>query len=279
MSLLTPDQYAVIGQPINHSFSPFIHGMFAKQTKQKMMYRKIEVAPEDLASMVTQFFADGGKGLNITIPHKQAIMSLCHYRSPRADLAGAVNTLVLQADGSLLGENTDGVGLINDLTKNLGFGLQEAKILLLGAGGAVRGVIAPLLAQAPDSIFIANRDATKAIKLAEEFKSIGAINAGGYDDVAGEFHLIINGTAASLQGTVPPIPTKSVSADTLCYDMAYSKEDTAFTRWSKENGAGKAELGWGMLVEQAAESFYLWRGVRPETASVLKAVKSPTPKS
>jgi shikimate dehydrogenase len=272
------DQYAVIGQPIDHSYSPFIHGMFAKQTKQKLVYRKLEVSPQNLAAAVPRFFAENGKGMNVTIPHKQAIMALCNYRTPRAELAGAVNTLVLQDNGQLLGDNTDGVGLVNDLVKNLGFGLREAKILLLGAGGAVRGVIAPLLTQAPDSIFIANRDAAKAVKLAEEFHTLGVMGAGGYEDIVGEFHLVINGTAASLQGTVPPIPENCISTDTLCYDMAYSKADTAFTRWAKDNGAGRAELGWGMLVEQAAESFQLWRGVRPDTAPVLKAVKSPTPK-
>jgi len=274
-----PDHYAVIGYPVTHSYSPFIHGMFAKQTKQNLVYRKLEVPPEELTNMVGRFFFgdEQGKGLNVTIPHKQAVVNLCKYRTPRAELAGAVNTLVLQESGDLLGDNTDGVGLVTDLTKNVGFGFKEARILLLGAGGAARGVIAPLLSQAPEVLHIANRDANKASALAEEFKALGSISGGGYDSIAGEYHLIVNATAASLQGAVPPIPPKSVIADTVCYDMAYSKEDTAFTAWAKENRAGRAELGWGMLVEQAAESFFLWRGVRPDTAPVLKAVRSPAP--
>jgi shikimate dehydrogenase len=274
-----PDHYAVIGFPVTHSYSPFIHGMFAKQTKQNLVYRKIEVPPEELTNMVGRFFfgEEKGKGLNVTIPHKQSVMALCKYRTPRAELAGAVNTLILQETGDLMGDNTDGVGLIADLTQNISFSFKEAKILLLGAGGAARGVIAPLLAQAPDSLHIVNRDADKAELLAEEFKTLGAITGGGYDTIQGEYHLIINATAASLQGTVPPIPTSAVIADTVCYDMAYSKDDTAFTRWAKEQRAGRAEVGWGMLVEQAAESFFLWRGVRPDTAPVLKAVRSPAP--
>ena len=276
--MTTPDFYAVIGYPVKHSFSPFIHGMFAKQTKQNLVYRMLEVSPDELSTEVARFFfADGGKGLNVTIPHKQAVMGLCKFRTPRAELAGAVNTLMLQANEELLGDNTDGVGLVTDLTKNLGFGLREARILLLGAGGAARGVLAPLLAQAPESIRIANRDAAKAAALADEFKTLGGIDGGGYDAVSGDYHLILNATAASLQGTVPPIPPRCVTADTLCYDMAYGKEDTAFVRWARDNGAGRAELGWGMLVEQAAESFHLWRGVRPDTAPVLKAVRSPPP--
>jgi len=275
----SPDHYAVIGFPVTHSYSPFIHGMFAKQTNQNLVYRKIEVPPEELTNAVGRFFFgdEHGKGLNVTIPHKQSILPLCKYRTPRAELAGAVNTLVLQENGDLLGDNTDGLGLVTDLKKNVGFGFKEAKILLLGAGGAARGVIAPLLSQAPDALHIVNRDANKATLLADEYKTLGSITGGGYDSIEGEFHLIINATAASLQGMVPPIPRSAVIADTVCYDMAYSKDDTAFTKWAKEQRAGRAELGWGMLVEQAAESFFLWRGVRPDTAPVLKAVRSPAP--
>lgn len=269
-----PDLYAVIGYPVKQSFSPFIHAQFARQTAQHLEYRKIEASPDELHGVVRKFFFEtGGKGMNVTIPHKQAVMSLCQTLTPRAQLAGAVNTLALQG-GALLGDNTDGVGLIADLTKNLQVHLRGARVLLLGAGGAARGVIAPLLAQALSELRIANRDAAKAIALAKQFQHLGAIDGGGYDNLQHEFDLIVNATAASLQGDVPPIPHSCVSARTLCYDMAYAKTDTAFTNWAKQRGAARAELGWGMLVEQAAESFYVWRGVRPDTDPVLKAVRS-----
>jgi shikimate dehydrogenase len=272
-----PDRYAVIGFPVKHSFSPFIHGMFAKQTKQNLTYRLMEVPPEKLDDEVLNFFVDHGKGLNVTIPHKQAVAKLCQFRTPRAEIAGAVNTLAVQQGGDLLGDNTDGAGLVTDLTKNLHVTLRDVRILLLGAGGAARGALGPLLEQAPSRLHIVNRDANKAEALAKEFEKLGSISGGGYDSVdAAPYDLIINATAASLQGTVPPLATAAVSAESLCYDMAYGKEDTAFVRWAKDQGA-RAELGWGMLVEQAAESFHLWRGVRPDTAPVLAAVRSPVP--
>ncbi|HYM35880.1 MAG TPA: shikimate dehydrogenase [Steroidobacteraceae bacterium] len=272
-----PDRYAVIGYPVKHSFSPFIHGMFAKQTKQNLVYRLMEVKPEDLEPEVVRFFIDHGKGLNVTIPHKQTAFALCKQRSPRAERAGAINTLLVQSGGDLFGDNTDGVGLVNDLTKNLKFSLNEKRILLLGAGGAARGVLSPLLEQKPKLIHILNRDAQKAQTLAEEFKDMGELVGDGFEATDGEpYDLIINATAASLQGVMPPVPTSAVARKTLCYDMAYGKEDTPFTRWAKQHRAS-AELGWGMLVEQAAESFYLWRGVRPDTAPVLEAVRSPPP--
>jgi len=273
-----PDRYAVIGYPVQHSFSPFIHGMFAKETKQNITYRLLELPPEQLSNGVLDFFADGGKGLNVTIPHKQAVAALCKYRTPRAEIAGAVNTLALQNDDELLGDNTDGVGLVTDLLHNLHLTLRERRILLLGAGGAVRGVLGPLLEQTPALLHIVNRNPAKAHALVGEFGRLGAMVAGGFEDVRAEpYDLIVNATAASLQGIVPPIAAAAVSAKTTCYDMAYGKENTPFVRWAKEHGAARAELGWGMLVEQAAESFYLWRGVRPDTKPVLAAVRSPIP--
>jgi shikimate dehydrogenase len=272
------DAYAVIGYPVKHSFSPFVHGMFAKQTKQSLTYRMIEIAPQDLQDDVIKFFVDHGKGLNVTIPHKQAVIDLCKYRTPRAEIAGAINTIAVQEGGDLLGDNTDGAGLVADLTKNLQFKLQDMRILMLGAGGAARGVLGPLLEQAPKLMHIVNRDSAKAEALAKEFARLGELSAGGFDVGGVEpFDLVINATAASLQGTVPPIPPSTISPNTLCYDMAYGKEDTSFVRWAKEHGAARAELGWGMLVEQAAESFFLWRGVRPDTTPVLTAVRSPIP--
>jgi shikimate dehydrogenase len=268
------DHYAVIGFPIQHSWSPFIHGMFAKQTEQAMTYSRMEIAPENLADETARFFANGGRGLNITVPHKQAACLLTRYRTPRAEIAGAVNTIAAQSDG-LLGDNTDGAGLLADLTHNLGLELQDTRILLLGAGGAARGVLGPLLSAAPEYLEISNRDGNRAIELAKEFSALGEIRGCGFDAITntGHFDLVLNATSASLQETIPPIPPAVIGPTTLCYDMAYGKGDTSFTRWAKNAGAGRAETGWGMLVEQAAESFFLWRGIKPDTKPVLEAVK------
>jgi shikimate dehydrogenase len=275
MSTDTPDRYAVIGYPVAHSYSPFIHGLFAKQTGQHLTYTRLEVRPEHLEEQVRGFFADGGRGLNVTVPHKQAVCLLARYRTPRAEIAGAVNTLAMQSDG-LLGDNTDGAGLIADLTRNLGFALADTRILLLGAGGAARGVLGPLLGAAPEYLEIANRNGDRAIELAREFSTLGDVHGCGFDAIStsGMFDLVINATSASLQDTIPPIPPSVIGPATLCYDMAYGKGHTAFTRWSKNAGAGRAETGWGMLVEQAAESFFLWRGIKPQTGPVLEAVRS-----
>ena len=276
--MTSPDRYAVVGFPVAHSWSPFIHGMFAKQTGQNMTYTRMEVAPEDLSSQLTGFFADGGKGLNITVPHKQAACLLTRYRTPRAEIAGAVNTIAHREDG-LLGDNTDGAGLIADLKRNLDVKLDGARILILGAGGAVRGVLGPLLAESPAYLEIANRNAERARQLTKEFATLGEIRGCGFEaiDTGEPFDLIVNATSASLHDSTPPVPSAAVAWKTLCYDMAYGKGDTTFTRWAKDAGAGKAETGWGMLVEQAAESFELWRGVKPQTAPVLAAVKSQQP--
>lgn len=272
-----PDRYAVVGFPVKHSWSPFIHGMFAKQTGQNMSYRLMEVPPEKLESEIAKFFDEGGKGLNLTLPHKQTVLGLVKYCTPRADFAGAINTIALQ-HGGLLGDNTDGAGLLADLTQNLKVELEDKRILLLGAGGAARGVLAPLLQRRPHLIVIANRDGDRAQRLADEFKSLGAVRGGSYADIEPTtFDLVVNATSASLQGTLPPIPQAVLGAQTLCYDMAYGKHDTVFLIWAKESGAGRTEQGWGMLVEQAAEAFFLWRGVRPDTQPVLEAVKSPAP--
>jgi shikimate dehydrogenase len=271
------DRYAVMGYPVQHSWSPFIHGMFAKQTGQTLQYTRIEVPPEGLANAIQRFFAEGGKGLNITVPHKQAAAALVRYRTPRASIAGAVNTIALQ-EGELLGDNTDGAGLLTDLTKNLQVQVAGARILLLGAGGAARGVLGPLLTAGPAYLEVANRNVERAVTLVEEYEALGEVHACGYENISREpFDLIINATSASLQGKDLPVPREAVTRRTVCYDMAYGKGDTAFTRWAKKIGAGRAETGWGMLVEQAAEAFELWRGVRPDTAPVLKALTSPPP--
>jgi shikimate dehydrogenase len=267
-----PDRYAVVGYPVHHSWSPFIHAMFAKQTGQAITYHRLEIAPESFASEVERFFATGGKGLNVTLPHKPTAHALVNQRTPRAQMARAVNTLVLR-DGQLFGDNTDGAGLVADLTHNLGMELRDRRILLLGAGGAARGVLGPLLAAAPAYLEIANRNAAKAQTLAYEFSSHGNVHGCEFNDAtASAFDLVLNATSASLQDSVPPMPATAITEQTLCYDMAYGLGDTAFTRWAKDKGAGHAITGWGMLVEQAAESFQLWRGIKPQTKPVLAAI-------
>jgi len=270
------DKYAVIGFPIAHSWSPFIHGLFARQTGHNLTYSRLEVPPEALSDRVVEFFAAEGKGLNVTLPHKQAACLIARQRTPRAEMAGAVNTLVLRSDG-VFGDNTDGAGLIADLTRNLSFDLKGTRVLLLGAGGAARGVLGPLLETDPEYVEIANRNAERAAELAREYSTLGTVHGCGFDGIAeSTFDLVLNATSASLQDTIPPIPPSVIAPTTLCYDMAYGKGDTAFTRWCKSAGAGRAETGWGMLVEQAAESFLLWRGVKPDTAPVIAAVRSNT---
>ncbi|HEY7641029.1 MAG TPA: shikimate dehydrogenase [Steroidobacteraceae bacterium] len=270
------DRYAVIGFPVAHSWSPFVHGLFAKQTGQQLTYSRLEVPPEALNDRIVEFFAADGKGLNVTLPHKQAACLIARERTPRAEMAGAVNTLALRSSG-LLGDNTDGAGLVADLTRNLSFDLRGTRVLLLGAGGAARGVLGPLLEADPEYLEIANRNEQRAQELAREFSTLGTVHGCGFDAIADStFDLVLNATSASLQDTIPPIPPGAIGPTTLCYDMAYGKGDTAFTRWSKSAGAGRAETGWGMLVEQAAESFLLWRGVKPDTAPVIAAVKAGT---
>jgi shikimate dehydrogenase len=269
-----PDRYAVIGYPVSHSWSPFIHGMFAKQTNQNITYTRIEAAPEAFEREVASFFQTGGKGLNVTVPHKQVAALMARYRSPRAEIAGAVNTLLMEG-GAIHGDNTDGAGLVTDLTRNLGLELEGIRILIIGAGGAARGVLGPILGAAPEYVEIANRNEARALELAREFELLGTVRGCGFPDITDDrsFDLVVNATSASLQDLIPPIPRAAIGPATLCYDMAYGKGDTVFTRWAKSIGAGRAECGWGMLVEQAAESFYLWRGVRPDTKPVLEAVK------
>lgn len=268
------DRYAVIGYPVSQSWSPFIHGMFAKQTNQNLSYSRIEAAPEAFQREVAAFFQTGGKGLNVTVPHKQVAAFVARYRTPRAEIAGAVNTLILDGD-AIHGDNTDGAGLVTDLTRNLGLALENIRILIIGAGGAARGVLGPMLGAGPEYVEIANRNEGRAIELAREFEMLGTVRGCGFAEITEDrtFDLVVNATSASLQDLIPPIPRAAIGPATLCYDMAYGKGDTVFTRWAKSIGAGRAESGWGMLVEQAAESFYLWRGIRPDTKPVLEAVR------
>jgi shikimate dehydrogenase len=268
-----PDQYGVVGHPISHSWSPFIHGLFAKQTEQSLVYRLYDVAPENFRAYVLEFFTRGGRGLNVTVPHKEAAAELANELTVRADRAGAVNTLMLNAEHSILGDNTDGHGLVTDLQKNLGVGVSNERVLILGAGGATRGVVEPLLGLGPAELVVANRTAERAVNLASLFVDLGAIRGCGFEDVGDEpFDLVINATAAGLSGAVPNVAGSVIGAHTVCYDMSYSKSATPFVTWAIEHGCARAHKGWGMLVEQAAESFTLWRGVRPDTEPVLDAL-------
>jgi shikimate dehydrogenase len=268
-----PDQYGVVGHPINHSWSPFIHGLFAKQTAQHLVYRLYDVAPDDFRVQILEFFARGGRGLNVTVPHKESAADISNALTERADRAGAVNTLIMQDDHTLLGDNTDGHGLVTDLRKNLALEVTNERVLILGAGGATRGVIAPLLGLGPTELVIANRTPERAVNLASLFSDLGPVRGCGFEDVGDEpFDLVINATAAGLSGSVPNIDGAVIASHTVCYDMSYSKSATPFVTWAIEQGSSRAHKGWGMLVEQAAEAFTLWRGVRPDTEPVLTAL-------
>lgn len=267
------DNYAVMGNPVAHSKSPHIHRRFAMQTGEAVEYTAIQVDPGGFEQAVGNFQAAGGKGLNITVPFKQEAWALVDSRSERAARAGAVNTI--KFDGNkLFGDNTDGTGLVNDLLQNHGLELKGKRILLMGAGGAARGVLLPLLEQKPARLIIVNRTAEKARELAEHFSDAGLIEGCGYEALRGkQFDLVINATAASLSGDVPPLPENIFAENAIAYDMMYGAEPTAFLNWSRTHGAVKNIDGLGMLVEQAAESFYLWRGVRPETATVIASLR------
>jgi shikimate dehydrogenase len=265
------DSYAVFGNPIAHSKSPLIHAAFAHQTGQDMVYSALLAPLDGFREVVSAFRAQGGCGANVTVPFKEQAYALATRHTPRAQAAGAVNTLKFEADG-LLGDNTDGAGLVCDLVTNLGFSLAGQRILLMGAGGAARGVILPLLEQQPASLFIVNRTADKAIALAQSFGDQRNLSGGGYAALSGTFDLVINATAASLAGDLPPLPEDVFAPNALAYDMMYGK-DTPFLAFARTHGARTAD-GLGMLVEQAAEAFYVWRGVRPDTASVMQMLRS-----
>ncbi|MGZ5008253.1 MAG: shikimate dehydrogenase [Methylobacter sp.] len=269
------DRYAVFGYPIKHSKSPRIHRLFAEQTGQMLEYTAQEVPAEQFETAVTNFFAEGGKGLNCTVPLKELAWRYAGHKTERAELSKAVNTLAIQSDGSLLGDNTDGIGLVTDLTANHAIDLSGVRILILGAGGASRGIIAPILQQSPHSLVIANRTVDKARQLAAEFHGKGPVTGCGFDDLANrQFDLILNATSASLSGQLPPLPAGLLAASGNCYDLAYGNEPTAFVRWGLENNAAKSLDGLGMLVEQAAEAFFIWRGVRPKTQPVIELLNS-----
>lgn len=269
-------RYAVIGHPIEHSKSPLIHAQFAAQTGQRLTYEKLLAPLDGFVDTVQQFRTNGGKGLNVTVPFK---LEAAHYATrltARAEQAGAVNTLLL-SDDEILGDNTDGAGLIRDLTLNQHQMLSGKRLLLLGAGGAARGVLQPLLEQHPAVVVIANRTLEKAQALVTKYSAqsqTGQIRASNFAELTGQqFDVVINATASSLQDQAPPLPAGIYAPDALAYDMMYAPQPTAFMRAAQQAGVQRVSDGLGMLVEQAAESFYLWRGVRPATQVVLQQLR------
>ena len=270
----TIDRYGVMGYPVSHSRSPVIHRLFALQTHQNIQYELLQVSPEKLETAIRQFQRTGGKGLNITVPHKSEVTRLVDQTSERAATAGAVNTLSFKG-GEIHGDNTDGIGLLRDLAVNLGVSIEDANILVLGAGGATRGILGPLLEMQPASLRIANRTLGKAEALAEHFSQAGNVSACRFNaiPVSTPYDLIINATSAGLKGEAPPFSAATISDASFCYDLSYGLQATPFSLWARDSGAAQSVMGWGMLVEQAAESFKVWRGTRPDTAPVLKQMK------
>ena len=267
------DRYGIMGYPVSHSRSPFIHRLFAMQTQQDLEYELLKVAPDRLEKAIKRFQRKGGKGLNITVPHKTEVTRIVDHLSERASSAGAVNTLVFREE-DIIGDNTDGIGLMRDLLVNLELDLTDKSILILGAGGATRGIVASLLDAEPESITIANRTLSRARILAEIFSATGPVSACRFEELqeTSSFEIVINATSAGLKGEIPPFPESAIDDQTFCYDLSYALSPTPFSRWAAEHGAARSVMGWGMLVEQAAESFLLWRGVRPDTQKVLKQI-------
>jgi shikimate dehydrogenase len=267
------DFYAVIGNPVAHSKSPLIHAEFARQTDQDIQYEAILAPADAFAATVAGFTARGGKGVNVTVPFKLEACRISSRLTERAEAAGAVNTLVLDASG-ILGDNTDGAGLVRDIVANLKFSLGGKRVLLMGAGGAARGVVLPLLEPKPHLLTVANRTRQKADVLQQRFSRHGNIVSADYDDLDGtKFDLVINATSASLDGKLPALPSGIFSSASLAYDMMYSDGYTPFLQFAKQQGASRLADGIGMLVEQAAESFFLWRGLRPRTEPVIKMLR------
>tara|TARA_B110000908_G_scaffold40395_1_gene49080 strand:- start:2115 stop:2954 length:840 start_codon:yes stop_codon:yes gene_type:complete len=272
--MTTTDKYAVFGNPIKHSKSPQIHSAFARQTQQNISYRAHQVDEGKFSDAASSFFANGGKGLNITVPFKLDAYDFADELSARARCAGAVNTLAMQENGRIYGDNTDGAGLVRDICENLAWDIGGKRVLLLGAGGAIRGVLEPLIKLKPAHLLIANRTVKKAQQLARDFSQFGDVSACSFEALrANQFDLIINGTSASLAGELPPLPSEALTDEGCCYDMMYSAGPTPFMRWGAANAAWAVSDGLGMLVEQAAESFCIWRGVRPQTRSVIDAIR------
>ena len=273
--MMEKGSFAVFGNPIQHSKSPIIHTLFAQQYAQQIEYRAVHVELDDFVQATSRFFEAGGAGLNVTVPFKHEAFALAHRNSERSLRAGAVNVLTLADDGLIDGDNTDGIGLIRDLIANLGWTVQGLRVLLVGAGGAARGVLEPLLREQPRELLVVNRTAARAAALASEFADIGPLEGGAFDLIgARQFDLIINATSAGLSGAVPALPSSMLAENSRCYDMVYGAVPTPFLRWSADHAAGAVSDGLGMLVEQAAEAFYLWRQLRPETYSVISQLRA-----
>ncbi len=271
------DRYAVFGNPIGHSKSPAIHAAFARQTGQDMLYEALLAPLDDFSGALRAFVAAGGRGANVTVPFKEEAFRLASRRTPRAELAGAVNTLLFSAQ-EVVGDNTDGAGLTRDLVVNLACRLQGQRILLLGAGGAARGALGPLLDAQPARLVIANRTASKAVDLARHFAAFGTLTGCAYSDLTGQtFDLVINATSASLSGELPPLPAGIFGPGSLAYDMMYGQGRTPFLAFAQTHGAAHLADGLGMLVEQAAEAFFVWRGVRPASTLVMDLLRGAAP--
>lgn len=273
------DHYAVIGNPISHTKSPLIHGLFAQEARQDMQYTAIEgpVEPDSaFADVVRTFAAGGGKGMNVTAPFKLKAFAMADERSERATLAGAVNAMKFEG-GRILADNFDGIGLVRDIEINLGLPMVGTRVLMLGAGGAARGALLPFLEAKPAELVIANRDVAKARALAAQVAGRGEVVACGYADLEamGRFDLVVNATSASLTGDLPPVPPSIFRPDGMAYELAYGKRLTPFLRLARNAGVRNLADGVGMLVEQAAEAFAWWRGVRPDTRPVIDRLTVP----
>lgn len=267
------DRYAVFGNPVRHSRSPDIHHAFAAQRDEDLVYQRIEAPLDGFAATVSAFFDAGGLGANVTVPFKEQACGLCDHLTERARQAGAVNTL-WKKGGQLHGDNTDGPGLVTDLCRNQGWELGGRRVLVLGAGGAVRGVLGPLLAEGPATLVIANRTLARAEGLKAHFSGLGVpLTASSLGALRGRFDVVINAISAGLQGTMPALPEGLISEASVAYDMVYGTRATPFMEWAANQGASKVRDGLGMLVEQAAEAYQVWRGWRPDTASVLVALR------
>jgi len=263
------DLYAVFGNPIAHSKSPDIHMHFAKETQQDISYSRILGDDVEFENQVRDFFANGGKGLNVTAPFKDRAFAMCDVLSQRAKKAGAVNTLLMGKNGDLFGDTTDGVGLVRDIIDSHGQSIKNKRVLIIGAGGAVQGILDNILAEQPESVTIANRTVEKAQALAEKFDCL----ASSFEELEGAFDLIINGTSASRSSSLPPLKDELANEKTWCYDMTYGKGTTVFLQWAQDHGATGAD-GLGMLVGQEAESFYIWRQIRPNMTSLLYTMRT-----
>jgi shikimate dehydrogenase len=267
-----PDRYGVVGYPVAQSRLPFVHGLFARLTGQDFEYRLHDVPPAEFHARVTEFFAAGGCGLNVIAPHRAAAATLASELTARASRAGAVNLLTRRGE-RVLGDNTDGSGLLRDLTRNLGLAIAGQRVLILGAGAAACGITGPLLQAEPAELRVANRNPARARQLAAGFQDLGEVEGCGLADIPlRPFDLVINATTAARSGGVPGVSPAVIGPHTTCYDLSYSGGDTPFTRWALQQGCARAFTGWGLLVEQAADTFELWRGTRPDTQQALQVV-------